>query len=168
MDHELVIARGEWGWHGPRTASAATDGVVVLAASHGRESEHSKIPTSVRHCSKAQRFYLPRTGAPASSPALEVGGSKASEDASAPTHGWFWGSKREIPLGRNLTLNPPARTDLTVVCGGRECCTRDYATHRPTSSFHCVEYLARGAGEVKLQQPTHVLKPGVVRRKVNN
>ena len=59
-----------------------------------------------------------------------------------------------------LDLNPPRHQPLTVVCGGVEHCTPDYAIHRETFPFYSIEYVARGRGEVKLQGRTGLLQPG--------
>ncbi len=61
-----------------------------------------------------------------------------------------------------LNLTPPAKTRLTVVCGGCEHCTPDYAIHRKTFPFYSIEYVARGGGTVKLQGRAHRLQPGRV------
>lgn len=61
-----------------------------------------------------------------------------------------------------LDLNPPKRKQLTVVCGGLECCTPDFAIHRETFPFFSIEYVLRGRGELKLRGRTHVLEPGRV------
>ena len=59
-----------------------------------------------------------------------------------------------------LDLNPPRRCRLAVVCGGLEHCRPDYAIHRATFPFYSIEYVARGHGELKLRNRTHVLQPG--------
>ena len=59
-----------------------------------------------------------------------------------------------------LDLNPPKRRRLTVVCGGLEHCTPDYAIHRKTFPFCSIEYVVRGQGKLKLKGRTHVLQPG--------
>jgi AraC-like DNA-binding protein len=49
---------------------------------------------------------------------------------------------------------------LTLVCGGVERCTADYAIHRSTFPFHSIEYVVRGRGTVKLKNRLHPLQPG--------
>ena len=59
-----------------------------------------------------------------------------------------------------LDLNPPRNRPLTVVCGGLEHCTPDYAIRRETFPFYSIEYVARGHGELKLKGRTFALRPG--------
>ena len=59
-----------------------------------------------------------------------------------------------------LDLNPPRNRPLSVVCGGLEHCTPDYAIHRATFPFYSIEYVARGRGEVKLKGRAGLLRPG--------
>ena len=59
-----------------------------------------------------------------------------------------------------LDLNPPRQRRLTVVCGGLEHCTPDYAIHRDTFPFCSIEYVVRGQGELRLKGRTHTLQPG--------
>ena len=59
-----------------------------------------------------------------------------------------------------LDLNPPRQRRLVVVCGGLEHCTPDYAIHRNTFPFCCLEYVVRGQGEVKLGRRTYALQSG--------
>ena len=59
-----------------------------------------------------------------------------------------------------LDLNPPKNRQLSVVCGGLERCTPDYAIHRETFPFYSIEYVSRGRGEVTLKGNTFSLKPG--------
>jgi AraC-like DNA-binding protein/quercetin dioxygenase-like cupin family protein len=59
-----------------------------------------------------------------------------------------------------LDLNPPANKGLTVVCGGVEHTTPDYAIHRANFPFFAVEYVTRGRGTVKLGKEIHSLLPG--------
>jgi AraC-like DNA-binding protein len=59
-----------------------------------------------------------------------------------------------------LDLNPPPGRALTLVCGGVECCTADYAIHRRTFPFHSIEYVVGGRGTVKLRGRLHALQPG--------
>jgi AraC-like DNA-binding protein len=61
-----------------------------------------------------------------------------------------------------LDLNPPAGRALTLVCGGMECCTADYAIHRSTFPFHSIEYVAGGRGTVNLDGRLHHLYPGTL------
>lgn len=59
-----------------------------------------------------------------------------------------------------LDLNPPRNQRLAVVCGGLERTTADYAIHRATFPFYCIEYVARGKGMVKLDGRSAALHPG--------
>lgn len=59
-----------------------------------------------------------------------------------------------------LDLSPPKNRNLVVVCGGRERCTPDYAIHRTTLPFYCIEFVARGHGTATLQGRTHKLQAG--------
>ena len=61
-----------------------------------------------------------------------------------------------------LDLNPSKNRALTLVCGGVECCTADYAIHRSTFPFHSIEYVIRGRGMVKLRNRLHPLQPGSI------
>ncbi len=61
-----------------------------------------------------------------------------------------------------LDLMPPAKTRLSVVCGGCEHCTFSYAIHRTTFPFYSLEYVARGRGTLKLHGRSHALQPGRV------
>ncbi len=61
-----------------------------------------------------------------------------------------------------LDLNPPDNQPLSVVCGGLEHCTPDYAICRKTFPFYSIEYVARGAGELLLGEQSHPLEPGTV------
>jgi len=57
-------------------------------------------------------------------------------------------------------LKPSPRHRLIVVCGGLEHCTPDYSIHRATFPYYSIEYVARGAGELKLKGHIHLLQPG--------
>jgi AraC-like DNA-binding protein len=59
-----------------------------------------------------------------------------------------------------LDLNPPRNWRLAVVSGGLEHCTPGYAIHRETFPFFCIEYVARGRGEVNLKGRVFSLQPG--------
>ena len=59
-----------------------------------------------------------------------------------------------------LDLNPPKNRPLTVVCGGVEHCTPDYAIRRDSFPFYSIEYVARGRGEVELKGRSFPLQPG--------
>ncbi len=61
-----------------------------------------------------------------------------------------------------LDLNPPAKSRLTVVCGGLEYCSADYAISRRTFSFFSVEFVAEGSGVLTLNGQEHALQPGNV------
>jgi AraC-like DNA-binding protein len=61
-----------------------------------------------------------------------------------------------------LDLNPPCRKSLTVVCAGIEQCAPDYAIHRESFGYYCIEYVARGQGQLKLDEQKYTLRPGDV------
>lgn len=61
-----------------------------------------------------------------------------------------------------LDLHPSPTRPLTVVCGGLEHCTPDYAVHRKTFPFYSIEYVARGAGQLQLGGKKHHLKSGAI------
>lgn len=61
-----------------------------------------------------------------------------------------------------LDLKPARNAGLTVISGGLEHSTPNYTIRRITFPFYCVEYVARGSGELKLRNKTYTLKPGTV------
>jgi AraC-like DNA-binding protein len=61
-----------------------------------------------------------------------------------------------------LDLNPRSRQGLTVICGGLEHCTADYAIHRRTFAYTSLEYVVRGRGTLRLRGRQHLLKPGSI------
>jgi AraC-like DNA-binding protein len=61
-----------------------------------------------------------------------------------------------------LELNPSQNQPLTVVCGGLEHCTFDYAVHRETFPFYSIEYVARGRGKLQLGKERHDLESGAI------
>ncbi len=61
-----------------------------------------------------------------------------------------------------LDLNPSGDQPLSVVCGGLEECAPRYSIRRNTFPFYSVEYVARGAGHLRLQRRPHPLEPGTV------
>jgi AraC family transcriptional regulator len=71
---------------------------------------------------------------------------------------------RQVSAARYFFLNlaPKARERLALVLGGRERCNPDYVVARRTFPFHVLEYVAAGAGRVRLDRRTHVLDPGSV------
>ena len=62
-----------------------------------------------------------------------------------------------------LDLNPPAKSRLTVVCGGLEYCSADY-THLPSNLlvFFGVNSVAEGSGILTLNGREYALQPGNV------
>lgn len=58
-------------------------------------------------------------------------------------------------------LNPASR-GLTVVSGGLEHSRPDYEIHRQTFPFFSIEYVARGAGNLRLRGRTCALEPGMI------
>jgi AraC-like DNA-binding protein len=83
-----------------------------------------------------------------------------SESAVSPP-GFF---SLEVAAARRFysDLNPSPRQRLVVVCGGLEHCKPDYAIHRPTFPYLSIEYVARGAGELKLDGSASTLRAGSV------
>lgn len=61
-----------------------------------------------------------------------------------------------------LNLAWSARAPLTLVLGGREHCTPDYAISRRAFPFHVLEFVVSGGGRVRLDGKEHALGPGVV------
>lgn len=61
-----------------------------------------------------------------------------------------------------LDLAPAADEPLTVVCGGLEHCTTDYAIHRDSFAYHSIEFVARGRGLLKLAGHDYPLAAGTV------
>lgn len=61
-----------------------------------------------------------------------------------------------------LNLKPPAKEQLTVVCGGVEHCAPDYAIQRLTFPFYSVEFVAQGAGTLKLTRSKCALQAGSI------
>jgi AraC-like DNA-binding protein len=61
-----------------------------------------------------------------------------------------------------LNLNPRRTRDLTVVCGGWEECSADYAIDRATFAYFSLEFVAAGRGELDLGGKRCALEPGTV------
>lgn len=61
-----------------------------------------------------------------------------------------------------LNLKPDPRRELTVVCGGWEHCSRDYAIDRTTFPYFSIEYVESGNGDLTLAGEHRALAPGVV------
>lgn len=57
-------------------------------------------------------------------------------------------------------LKPATDADLTVVCGGRERCGEGYVVDRSTFPFLSIEFVAAGAGDVRLQGTVQPLRAG--------
>lgn len=49
---------------------------------------------------------------------------------------------------------------MTLVCGGVETCTANYAIHRATFPFHSIEYVVGGRGTVRLNGRVYALQAG--------
>jgi AraC-like DNA-binding protein len=71
---------------------------------------------------------------------------------------------RQVTEARRFYLNlKPARARrLTVVCGGWEACSADYAIDRAKFPYLSVEFVAAGRGEVALDGAVHPLEAGTV------
>jgi AraC-like DNA-binding protein len=61
-----------------------------------------------------------------------------------------------------LDLNPAPGADLVTVSGGCEHCRSDYEINRPCFSHSIVEFVARGAGQLWLNDQKFELLPGTV------
>lgn len=61
-----------------------------------------------------------------------------------------------------LNLKPRAARQLTVVCGGSECCAADYVIDRATFPYLSIEFVAAGSGELRLAGKSHLLRAGTV------
>lgn len=72
----------------------------------------------------------------------------------------FFSSKVAKARRFYLDLTPSRQARLTVVCGGLEHSTPDYAIHRATFPFYSIEYVARGRGVVRLKGRRYPLQPG--------
>jgi AraC-like DNA-binding protein len=83
--------------------------------------------------------------------------SPAEKPSTAPA---FFSPQVGEALRFYLDLDPPKHRPLTVVCGGLEHCTSDYAIHRSSFPYHCIEYVVRGKGELKLGERAYALAAG--------
>lgn len=61
-----------------------------------------------------------------------------------------------------LNLKPSSKSRLAVVCGGLERCAPGYVIDRKSFPFYSVEYVASGAGRLKLKGQEHRLQPGSI------
>ena len=61
-----------------------------------------------------------------------------------------------------LDLTPAPEAALAVVCGGCERCTPDFVIRRESFPYLVVEYVAAGAGTLRLDGKTYALSPGTV------
>ena len=61
-----------------------------------------------------------------------------------------------------LNLSQSSEAGLTVACGGCEHSSTDYAIERDGFPYHCIEYVIRGNGSVRLGGRTHSLRPGSI------
>lgn len=71
---------------------------------------------------------------------------------------------QQISNGRYffLQLAPPRGARLVPVFGGRETCNVDYVVRRSWFAYHGIEYVAEGAGMVRLDGRETALAPGSV------
>ena len=72
----------------------------------------------------------------------------------------FFSSKVAVARRFYCDLHPSPHERLTVVCGGLEHCSPDYAIHRETFPYFSIEYVARGNGTLKLLGRSQPLGPG--------
>lgn len=61
-----------------------------------------------------------------------------------------------------LDLEPDRKNPVTVVCGGRECCTTGYTIDRPGFQYYSIEYVSSGRGELTLNDKTYPLQAGSI------
>lgn len=61
-----------------------------------------------------------------------------------------------------LDLNPPTRSPLAVVCGGREVCGPKYHVKRSSFRYWAIEYVEAGRGRIVIDQQELPLQPGSV------
>ena len=61
-----------------------------------------------------------------------------------------------------LELNPGARHQITVTSGGWERCRPDYEVQRSGFSSPIIEFVARGAGTLLLDEKPYELRPGTI------
>jgi AraC-like DNA-binding protein len=61
-----------------------------------------------------------------------------------------------------LEMSPPKNCPLTIVCGGLELSSPDYAIHREDFSYFAVEFVARGKGSLNLAGKDYHLVPGTI------
>jgi len=61
-----------------------------------------------------------------------------------------------------LQLVPPRACRWALTFGGRETCNRDYVVRRSSYAYHVLEYVADGAGWVRLDGREAELRPGTV------
>lgn len=71
---------------------------------------------------------------------------------------------RQVATARRFYLNlrPRREAGIAVVCGGCESCAPDYLIDRATFPYLSVEFVAAGAGTVRLGAETFPLLPGSV------
>ena len=61
-----------------------------------------------------------------------------------------------------LDLSPAPSERLTVVCGGCEHCTPEYVIERDGFAYYTIEFVARGAGSLRLAGKDYSLRPGTL------
>jgi AraC-like DNA-binding protein len=61
-----------------------------------------------------------------------------------------------------LDLSPSETCELSVVCGGREHCTPDYAIQRADFPYFALEFVAHGKGTLNLAGRKYHLVPGTI------
>ena len=61
-----------------------------------------------------------------------------------------------------LRLTPPRNSRLVLAFGGRETCNQDYVVRRSGYAYHVLEYVAEGAGRVRLDGRESELRAGSV------
>ena len=61
-----------------------------------------------------------------------------------------------------LNLAAAGRPRIALVFGGRETCNPDYFIRRPSYAYHVLEYVAEGAGHVRLDEREAALSAGSV------
>jgi AraC-like DNA-binding protein len=61
-----------------------------------------------------------------------------------------------------LDLNPDPRRPVTVVCGGCEHCSPQYAIDRADFQYYSIEYVSSGKGEITLQGNAYPIQAGSI------
>ena len=61
-----------------------------------------------------------------------------------------------------LKRDPHFKSDVTIVCGGREVCDSSYQIDRNDFQYQCLEYVAKGTGTLQINGQQFPLREGVL------